>query len=80
MARTSTTTAYVLQPFWRQGRGFRKGGAQRLASEVQALRSGEELARSCSGVVVMVIEVAEDVDYCGEPRLLASFGEVPEVV
>lgn len=75
---TTRQTAYVVQTFFPQGRGFRRGEAKRLDSQPQALRLGGEWAAAAPGVVVLEFECDESVDYCGEPKVIARYGEVPE--
>ena len=77
MAKSSRKETYVVQPFAWRGRNLQARDAIRVDSEVKALRKGEELRTRYAGVSIMAVEVAEDVDWCGEPRLVASFGDVP---
>lgn len=78
MARTSRHEAYVVQPFHMGAKGLVQGRGERATSRPAALRRGEELAADCAGVAVLAMEVAEDVDFCGEPRVLALHGVVLE--
>lgn len=75
--RTSRTEAFVVQPYTRRGRMWEARPALRLDSGPQALRRGAEISAAHAGVVVYALEVAADVDFCGEPRVLATFGDVP---
>ena len=77
--KTTRRTTYIVQGFWREGRGFRSGQARRIDSEPQARRYGAELAQQAPGVTVVAVEVDETVDYCGEPLVLVSYGEVPDL-
>lgn len=79
MERSSRTHAYVVQPYISRGRAWEAGSPIRLSSEPQALRLAEGLSPQCLGVAVFALEVAEDVDFCGDPRLITSFGRVPEI-
>ena len=80
MLRTSRREQYVVQPFWMSAKGLRRGEGKRLskdATQADAMASGARMAETATGVLVIGLEVAEDVDYCGEPRVIASYGEVP---
>lgn len=77
--KSTRRTAYIVQAFWPLKGGVMKGQPHRLESKPQALRYGAELATQAPGVIVFAMEVDETVDYCGEPRLLATYGEVPDL-
>lgn len=78
MGVTSRTEVYVVQGFRARGRAWEAIDPARLGGRDAALNLAGRLSEQCLGVAVHAVEVAEDVDYCGEPRLIASFGYVPD--
>lgn len=79
MSRTKRRTVYIVQPYWRQGRGFRLGKAMRFESESRARQQGAELHSQGHGVRVLAVEGEPVMDLWSEPRLLATYGEVPDL-
>lgn len=77
-AKSSKKTAYIVQPFWRDGKGLLAGQAKRIEDEQKALREGELMASRNAGVTVTAFEYDTACDYWGEPVLIATHGDVPE--
>jgi hypothetical protein len=75
MART---TFFTVQPIERRGKRLVQAPARQCKTAEEALRVGERLAASHVGVVVYTIEGDADFDDWGEPKVLATHGEVPE--
>ncbi|MHB8285952.1 MAG: hypothetical protein ACYDD1_14920 [Caulobacteraceae bacterium] len=78
MAKSSTKITYIVQPYWRSGKGLQPGTGKRHENEEKALQDGRMMESRNAGVVVMAVEYDADCDFFGEPRLIATYGEVPE--
>lgn len=78
MSVTSRTEVYVVQAFRERGRAWEADEPTRVGARAAALDLAQKLCPQRLGVTVHALEVAEDVDYCGELRLIARFGYVPE--
>lgn len=76
---SSRTIAYVIQPYAAAVKGLAKTAPQRCDDRRAAIRAAERCAEVCAGVTVSEMEVDRTVDFCGEPRLIATFGQVPEL-
>lgn len=78
MRATTMRTAYVIQPYRREERELTYGQPLRIESEPQAVRRAAEMAKHCAGVDVLEMQYDPIVDYCGDARVIASFGDVPQ--
>lgn len=78
--KTTRKMAYLVQPYRLERGGYSYAQPLRLESQAQALRKAEDTVGPVFvGADVLEMEVAPECDYCGEPRLIASYGEVPEM-
>lgn len=71
-------TIYCAQPFWRRERGLEPGLVHQFMTEERARTGGEILAGSAAGVAVFSLTGEPDVDYWGEPVMIATFGDTPD--
>lgn len=77
MKRTSRTTVFVVQSYVARGRVWEAPAPTRIDNRSRALQFAAGIGPQCLGVEVFSVEVAEDVDYCGDPMLIATIGVVP---
>lgn len=77
MARRPTL-AYIVQPFVRDAKSrLCPGHPTRHTDETHARRTAAALSRAAQGVALLAMEVSEELDFCGEPRLVSVWGEIP---
>ena len=76
MART---TIYCVQPFVQKGKKLVQGDLRQFKTEADARRVGENMAGRAVGVIVYEIEGDPEFEDWGEPKMLATHGEVPDV-
>ena len=70
-------TIYCAQAFWRPRGRLEGGQVHQFLDEGRALEGGEILAKSAPGAAVFSLTGEPDVDYWEEPKLLATWGDVP---
>lgn len=70
-------TIYCAQGFWRVRGRLEGGQVHQFLDEPRALEGGEIIARSAHGVAVFSLTGEPDVDFWEEPRMIATFGDVP---
>ena len=70
-------TIYCAQGFWRVRGRLERGQVHQFLDEARALEGGEIIAKSAPGVAVFSLTGEPDVDYWEEPKLLATWGDVP---
>jgi hypothetical protein len=68
-------THYIVQPFRKQGRRLVLDTARSTRTAEAAIATANRIAEKFVGVIAYEIDVEED--DVGEPRMLASHGEVP---
>lgn len=71
-------THFCVQPFDYKGKRLTNGQMRTFTKEADALRVGENAAPRHAGLLVYRIEGDAEFDDWGEPKVLASYGEVPE--
>lgn len=70
-------TIYCAQPFWHRERGLAPGLVHQFMTEERAVAGGQILAGGAAGVAVFSLTGDPDVDYWGEPVLIATIGVTP---
>ena len=78
-ANRTTVTVYCVQSFWRDRRKLAAGRLRQFKNEADARMAGESASRRDAGVIVFAITGNPEADYWDEPRLLASYGDVPDL-
>lgn len=73
-------TVFCVQPFWLDRRKLVHGQRRQFKKAEEALRAGEAAARRNAGAIVYSVEGDPEYDDWAEPKVLASLGQVPEVV
>lgn len=76
--RTTRETRYAVRPYWRTGGVIRAGQVRPAANRAGALRDALLLSEVGVGAEALTFEADTLADWCGEPRVIASYGEVPE--
>lgn len=72
-------TIYCAQAFWvRQGRLW-GGQVHQFLNRERAVEGGRVLASGAVGVAVFSVDGYPDVDLWDDPKMLESYGEVPEI-
>lgn len=66
---------FVVQPFWRSPDGLAACTPVVCPSETEARSRAYGMVPVYAGASVLVIEGAPEIDYCGEPEVVASYGE-----
>ena len=75
----ATKTIYCAQAFWRREGQLRGGQVHQFLNEERARLGGEALFTGAAGVAVFSVEGDPATDLWEEPRLIASWGDVPAV-
>lgn len=70
-------TIYCAQAFWRRPSGLFGGTVHQFMTKDRALAGGQALFTGAHGVAVFSVEGYPDVDLWEEPKIIATFGEVP---
>jgi hypothetical protein len=71
---------FIVQPYWRSPKGLAPGQAVRYPTEEAARMHATQSLAIYEGAHVLSIEVEEQLDFCDEPKILATVGEVPELM
>ena len=71
-------TFFTVQTVERRGKRLVTGQPRQFKTAAEALRNGERQSASSLGVVVLQIEGGPEFEDWGEPKVLATHGEVPE--
>lgn len=70
-------TIYCAQAFWTRGNRLVGGEVHQFLNEERAMAGGEALFTGALGVAVFSVEGYPDIDLWEEPKILATFGQVP---
>lgn len=70
-------TFYCAQAFWRDRQKLAQGKFKQFRTEREATATAEIWAKRQVGVVVYAVTGNPEADYWNEPRIVATFGEVP---
>jgi hypothetical protein len=76
---TNILTVYCVQSFWRDRHKLSAGRLRQYRDRDVALTAARALRVRDAGVVVFSVRGNPEADYWEEPRLLATFGETPEL-
>lgn len=76
---TRLQRVFVVQPYWRSPKGLAAGKGSRHKTEGEARQYADRLIPVFECAHVLSMEVCEQMNFCGEAELVASFGEVPGV-
>lgn len=71
-------TVFCVQTFSKKGRALATGPLRQYGSGAEALQKGEDLQSRNAGVLVYSVEGDPAFDYWDEPKVLASYGQVPQ--
>ncbi|MBH0239650.1 hypothetical protein [Methylobrevis albus] len=76
----STATVYIVTPFRPGARGsLAPGEPRRCSSEAEAMRAADAMMLRARGVIVLRQQEDPQVDFFGEPSVIARRGDVPEI-
>lgn len=82
LAKTNEVTIYCVQPFWRNGKGdLAQGRLRQFRDEAGARAAATQAWESSAnaGVIAFGITGIPEFDTWGDPWLVASYGDVPEL-
>lgn len=68
---------FYVQPVRRDGKRYVMGQLREVANEAAARELADHLRARAAGVVAYAVELEEDGDLVGEPRVIATHGTVP---
>jgi hypothetical protein len=72
-------TVFCVQPFGRRGRELVQGDLRQFRSETLARNAGAVASHHAVGVVVYQLKGEPEFDTWSEPKIIARYGETPDV-
>ena len=70
-------TIYCVQTYWKDWRRLNTGDLRQFKEEIKAKAHAERASRRQDGVILYAVDGDPLLDFWGEPRVLATYGETP---